>query len=392
MGSKFRFIVTTLSFIALTAAGQNKPDFQSVDSLTYKYYLSNEWEKLIKEGNNAIDNNIDYKYLRQRIGYAYYSKGNYIQAKKHFEKALAFDSFNDFTLTYLYYSYLSLGEDEYASLISAKMSDELRKQLNIRFFKPIESVDFEYNYKFVTSSLRSDPQYFHIGLNTILGARFSLYQMFGHYNQTYLVQQFGGYRKIPDTQPEYYALLKFAVSRHFIISSAYHYLNPTYDQVASPIHLGMIDISSGKGRFNLGLNVSVLNTSSYTVRQAGIRTVISFTNNVHMYFGSSLSMTFKRKEDHIIFTQTAGFKVYRNLWIEGNVTAGNFTDYHDHEAMYVYDFIDPTIFRTGITGLLYTGKHLSLWTNLSLEQKEYNSNTNYHYNQFSYLGGIKWKL
>jgi tetratricopeptide (TPR) repeat protein len=392
MGSKFRYVVIALLFIAFTVAGQNKADFQSVDSLTYKYYLSGDWDKLIIEGIKAVDSNIDYKYLRQRIGYAYYSKGNYNQAKKHFEKALTYDSFNDFTLTYLYYSYLFLGQDEYASLISAKMSDELRKQLNVKLIKPIESVDLEYNYKYVTSSLRSDPQYFHIGINSTLGPRFSLYQMFGHYNQTYRVRQLGGYSKISDTQPEYYALLKFAASQHFIISTAYHYLYPTYDQVTSPIHLSMIEISSDKGRFNFGLNASVLNTSSYTVKQAGIRTVISFTKNVHMYFGSSLSMTFKRNEDHMIFTQTAGFKVYRNLWIEGNVTIGNFTDYHDHEAMYVYDFIDPTTFRSGLTGLLYTGKHLSLWTNVSFEQKEYYSNTNYHYSQFSYLGGIKWKL
>jgi|WetSurMetagenome_2_1015567.scaffolds.fasta_scaffold02201_13 hypothetical protein len=392
MGSKFRFVVTALFFIAVTVAGQDRTDFRSVDSLTYKYYLSGEWDKLIIEGSKAIDSNIDYKYLRQRIGYAYYSKGDYMQAKKHFEKAMTYDSFNDFTLTYLYYSYLFLGQEEYASLFSSKMSVELKKQLNIRSFKPVESIDFEYNYKYATSNLRSDPQYFHIGLNSTLGPRFSLYQMFGHYNQTYLVQQFGSYSKIPDTQPEYYALLKFAASRHFIISTAYHYLYPTYDYVTSPVHLGMVEITSGSGRFNFGINASLLKTGSYSVRQTGIRTLVSFTRNVHMYFGSSLSMTSKQNEDHLIFEQTAGFRVYRNLWIEGNITTGNFTDYHDHEAMYVYDFIDPTTFRTGLTGLLYTGKHLSLWTNVSFEQKKYYSNTNYHYSQFSYLGGIKWKL
>jgi hypothetical protein len=111
-----------------------------------------------------------------------------------------------------------------------------------------------------------------------------------------------------------------------------------------------------------------------------------------MYFGSLLSMTLKQNEDHLIYTQTAGFRVTSNLWIEGNITAGNFTDYHDHDAMYVYDYIDPATFRAGISGLLFRGKHLSFWTNLSFEQKEYYSNTNYHYSQFSYLGGIKWKL
>lgn len=78
--------------------------------------------------------------------------------------------------------------------------------------------------------------------------------------------------------------------------------------------------------------------------------------------------------------------------MEGNMTVGNFTDYHDHEAMYVYDYIDPATFRTGLTGSFYTGRHLSFWTNFSFEQKEYYSNTTYHYSEFSYLGGIRWKL
>ena len=43
---------------------QNNYDFQSVDSLCYKYYLTGNWNELLKTGKDAIREGIDYKRLR----------------------------------------------------------------------------------------------------------------------------------------------------------------------------------------------------------------------------------------------------------------------------------------------------------------------------------------
>lgn len=48
-----------------------------VDALTYQLFQQKAWDNLIKEGNKAIQNGIDYYYLRVRMGIAYYEKGNY---------------------------------------------------------------------------------------------------------------------------------------------------------------------------------------------------------------------------------------------------------------------------------------------------------------------------
>ena len=40
--------------------------------------------------------------------------------------------------------------------------------------------------------LRSNPQYFHVGINSAIGSRLELYQMFSGYNQTVIVQQQDG--------------------------------------------------------------------------------------------------------------------------------------------------------------------------------------------------------
>ena len=63
---------------------QNKMSFESVDSITYRQYINNEWDSLIAVGKIAFNNNIDFKYLRQRVGYAYFMKADYYASQKHF--------------------------------------------------------------------------------------------------------------------------------------------------------------------------------------------------------------------------------------------------------------------------------------------------------------------
>ena len=108
MGSKNRYLIFVLFFFPTLLFAQEKLDYEYVDSLTYSYYKNGDWNKLISLGQSAIDNNIDYKYLRQRIGYAFFIQGNYNDAKYQFEKAHTFDSYDQFSLEYLYYSYLNI--------------------------------------------------------------------------------------------------------------------------------------------------------------------------------------------------------------------------------------------------------------------------------------------
>jgi len=392
MGSKFKCFLIGLFFLNLAAIGQNNSDFHSVDSLTYKYYLEGDWEHLISAGTEGIQNGIDYKFLRQRLGFAFYSKGNYYQASRHFEKALSFDSYDSFTLTYLYYSYLYCGQTESAVFITGKMPEDLRKKLSVKLFQPIESIELEYNFKYAASGLRSNPQYFHIGVNSNIGSKLALYQMFSDYKQSIKIQQFKQNENVRDLQPEYFALLKYSLSPHFMIMTAYHYLHPTSNIITSSANLGFLELSSDFGRMNFRINASVLKSSSYSVVQSGIKTGVLFSGSLNAYSISSLSMTSRQSITHFIFDQKAGFKIFKSGWIEGSVTAGDMTYYNDHEAMYIYNLIDATTFRTGVTLFIYAGKHITIWTNYSYERKEYFENSQYHYNQFSYLGGIKWKL
>ena len=117
----------------------------------------------------------------------------------------------------------------------------------------------------------------------------------------------------------------------------------------------------------------------------------NFPGRTGFYLSSTLSGLFKEDSNQLIYNQKAGARIFSKVWIEGNMSLGNMTNYNDYDGMYVYNSIDPMISRTGATLFLYLRK-ITLWASYSIEQRQYYENTKFHYNQFSYLGGVKWKL
>ena len=59
----------------------------SVDAQTYSLWQKKDWNGLIAAGKKALKADIDFYYLRVRMGIAYYEKKNYHMALLHFEKA-----------------------------------------------------------------------------------------------------------------------------------------------------------------------------------------------------------------------------------------------------------------------------------------------------------------
>jgi len=393
MGKKIRYIISFLTLVPLTLQAQEAKDFLKVDSLTYGYYLTGKWDSLIYLGNEAVGKNMDYKFLRQRLGFAFFSKSQYGSAQKQFLRALEYDSFDSFTLQYLYLSFLNDGNDDGASVIAGKMNRELRKSLNISLFKPIESIEAEYNYKYAGTRLRSNPQYFRIGFSSRLGPRVSLFQMYSNYSQTITIRNPISETYISDRQPEYYALMKISLSPYLKLKTAYHYLYTSWSVNSNSAHLGYLGLSADYNGFKLGTEYSLMNIDGKRISQAGLTAGFKSKGRSRFYLTGELSLLMNNYSlKSIIYDQRAGLRLSPKIWLEGNVTAGNLSDFNEFSAMYIHNTVDPTSFRSGSTIFLFPGSHISLWFNFSYERKDFYENINYHYNQFSYLGGIKWKI
>jgi len=378
-----KFITIVLVFIAVFARAQQASDFQLTDSLTYQYFIQGDWDNVITTGTAAIKNGLDYKHLRQRIGYAYFSKGDFYSAQKYYLKALEFDKYDALTMEYLYYCGINTGNSGSARLYAQKLPEEVKKILKIKSFQPIQVIDLEYNYKFINSDSRTDPSYMRFGINTLLGYRLSLYQSVSNYQQTV--------NGLKVKQSDYYALVNAAISSHFSASVAYHYLNTTSDGLKYPGKMAYISLNSQFNRFSLGLNGSVLKMNNKDFLQLGLQAGVVLPGKPSLYFKSSLSGVMESQNQHIVFAQHAGMKLFRTCWAEGNITLGKLQNYHDHHALYVYNSVDPTLFRTGLTLFWYLGRSLIFTTNYTFDTKQI-ENIGTTYNQHSISGGITWKL
>jgi len=118
-------------------------DFKTVDQKTYSFYENGNWDSVIYIGKIALKNNIDYYYLRLRMGIAYYEKTNYRLAALHFEKALKYNSSENLALEYLYYSYIFTNRKLEARVLTAKFSDQLIQKINPENKKVIDHIYFE---------------------------------------------------------------------------------------------------------------------------------------------------------------------------------------------------------------------------------------------------------
>ncbi len=317
------------------------------------------------------------------MGYAYFIKHNYYASQKQYEKALAFDENDAITHEYLYYCGLNTGNDAYSRYHAAKLSAELKKKLGIHAFNPIASVDVEYNYKYNNITTRSNPAYYRAGIYTQTGYRVSIYQSASDYKQTV--------NSVLIKQPEYFALINWSVTSHTSLSLAYHHLNTSLDGYKYPGNLVFGLLSTRINRFTLGLNGSFFRYDLGDFKQVGLQGGVTLPGKSGLYFISYLSGLIEKESSRLIFSQYAGTRIFKTLWAEGNVTFGNIQNYHDHNALYIYNSTDPTLFRTGLSLYWYVGKHLTLCGNYLYNTKQVEQTSN-QYIQQSFLGGLIWKL
>ncbi len=380
----YKFLVLFILLLPLLGSSQEKLNFHKTDSISYQYYLNGEWEKLIDLTKEAFRQNIDSKYMRQRAGYAYFMSGDYTAAGIQLKKAYAFDVTDEFTREYLYYAAVNTG-GENTRLYAQNLPVAVLTKLGIKPFNPLGMIDIEYNTKINQVNNRSNQIYYRFGISTDLGFRLSLYQAYAYYDQIIS----GGLTR----QPEYLALLKWSISPDWHVRAAYHRLFTSSANVSYPGNIGYFALSSQVNRFNFEVNTSVLKTSLATTQQTGLQATAFLPGRSNLYFTGSLVGIYENSSFRTIYSQTVGLKCAKNLWAEGNITFGNLKNYSTYSTLYVYNSIDPSVFRTGLSLVYYIGKHLSFIGNFTFDQQEIlNSNNNKYYYQYSYSGGLKWRL
>ncbi len=380
----YKYLVLGFLLLPAISFSQDKLTFQQADSLSYSYFQKGEWEKLKIFMQQAFKKEIDSKFMRQRAGYAYFVTGDFTSAKIQYEKAFEFDQSDEVTREYLYYASLNSGAED-ARLLAENLPAGVATALGIKRYQPVDLIDTEFNLKTNQTTSRSNQMYYRFGIKSDIGYRFSLYQAFSYYEQTISNQL--------TRQPEYLALVKWSLSPIFQVKAAYHHLASNAGSVAYPGDMGFIGLSAQFKNFSLEANTSLLKTSLATTQQTEFQAGIMVPGKANLYLKSAVIGMYESAASRTIYSETAGLRCTGNLWAEGNITLGNLKNYSSNNSLYVYNALDPSVFRTGLSLVYFLGKHLSVLGNFTFDQQKIESSSiNNLYYQYSYSGGLKWKL
>jgi len=448
-----RLTILVITFLLISNYSYSKKDtldFKTVDFKTYGYYMNQNWDSLIFLGNKALDNNIDYYYLRIRIGVAYFEKHKYQKAIIHFEHALKFNSQSEFAMEYLYYSYIYSGRETEASLLSKSFSDSLKSKTKLSKFKIVsgvyadggyiisnnekknQNIDFDGSENlFGEADLAKDKYYFHLGLQHNFGKKLSIYHSYNYLsiNNTKIVKTYNIIRVTDNYityQHEYYINANWFMKRGFIIIPAFHYsylkfkLGIINKDTVLKNYIGSLALSKYFSNSNVSLFLTYSDFDTSRQIQAGLLLTVYPFNNLKLYSTTGLinkndfSPPPPQESGHkgpntnitsgFVFYELLGFNYYKNNWLEISATYGNLKNYNEQNAMIIYNTPDKINYKLEANLLFQLNNKIMLsfgyqywdFTGSYLMQKStvpkdiQTINTNYQNHLIT--GGIKWNL
>ena len=437
-------IVATFSFSISFA--QSPLDFKTVDLKTYNYYMAAEWDSLIEIGNSAIHEEIDYYYLRIRLGISYFNKSNFRRAAIHLEKAMKYNSEDETALQYLYLSYINSKRTADANALVAQFSEPLKQRLNITKLKFINSIYFEGGPILSNNIMKNgniklnkglgvneeidfvdDVFYSHFGLRHNITNKISIYHSYSNFNiarQKHITIDFiDTLDNYFTKQNEYYINARIFIARGLSVTPAFHFIknkfstiNNVYFDFSNFKHVWSdIDTSFNSNIFSLSLSydysifnfglfgsLSELNNSKQSIGGASV--AINPKGNLNLYSFTSLAGMKDEDNGRLIFEQMFGLQCAEKCWLEASTTIGNLANYNEKNAFIVYNIPDKINFKIG-TSIIYSlsknielslrYQYISKENALILYQQQGNGNNNKSettYTNNSIIGGILWKI
>jgi hypothetical protein len=446
----YRIIPILFFLISVSSVlnSQVKHSKTEIDSITYNLYQKSDWGTLISEAENAMDNGIDFYFLKMRLGIAYYIIRNYSNAVNIFDKIVSENPKDTIAQEYLYYSYIFLNRESEARVLSEIMPPSVRKRLNIELPKFINGIYTETGItanKDLSSRNKNNPAgqyniygeqkvfnnsvYYNASLSHLINNRISLFQSYNFIgvNSSKVISDSKSKRQFSLTakQNEYYLNAKFNIGNGFELQGAIHYINleyqdvlykidssnitypPFYEPVKETLNDYVLLISAGKYTGNFKFNFT--NTFSQLNKAQQFQNQLSAyyfpLGNLNLYLISDFvlhteKLTGESPLTTAVFQPGLGFKVLDFLWMEANYTVGKLYNFNEMNAFIVYNSPDKIKNRLGINFILPLSEKVELSIRYQFyiqEQSVSYKNTDSTYgfqilnnNIHKLIGGLKW--
>lgn len=365
---KYYLIVLGVLFLQSTSCAQS---LLEIDTHTYQLFFSGKYDSLKLIGNEAIKNGNDFYFLRMRLGIVYYSEKNYEAALTHFAKAYQFNDVDSVLQEYLYYSYLFTNQQEYATILLSKCSEEIQKKLAYRpsgllkitlgsglsFTQNDEHFaqnDILQHQQYAEGYFSGDVVFGNLDLQSIHNKRIKMFHSFQIFNSTSLGRvespKFRFSEKTPNLNLQYNAGISWAFSRgwkaYFAAGfyrqsySIYQFVSfsPSLPDTVSKTKLfyqNFFDdyfsgtLGAGK-RFRYVapfLGIAIANFNKQTLLQAEVALTYYPLGNAHLYGTTTGAIITQNSKNQLVISQTIGGKIITQLWYEISGSYGNHQNY-----------------------------------------------------------------
>lgn len=360
--------------------------YQQADSVSNALYLAGSWPQLITSGKDYIQSGNDFPALRLRLAYAFFITQKYTDALQQYQAVLASDSYNQTARYFAYWSNCYLNRfaeaDYHASFIDPKMlSDEQIKPFGLTV------AGLESSLKFPEDHFRSDASFTRVFWGDRLGWRFDTEQSVAVYHQANQerFRQQNPDEKFDHNQFEIYEKLDYTISQKLSLLAAYHLL-----QTDKTNHVGLFGLKYAQNKLEAQADVNYAYLDRANVFQYNAKLRWYPLGNLDFYTITRGSFQQQYQKSFII-SELIGGKLLKNIWAETAATFGRQNNYLEYDALYVYNFVDATTFKSSETVYFRLNPHLLLPLTYMFERKN-NVYQNLYYNQHSISAAILWRF
>lgn len=408
-----------LVFFGITSwvvRAQNTDSLNSaeVEQRSYQYYLNNNWKSLNRLGNQAIDHEIDYFYLRARLGIAQYERGNYLNAHRHFQKALEYNTADTLMQEYLYYSQVFAGREREAIQSTNLYDSTLQIKLKTPKHKPLQFIYVEAGQKLAEFdrfdfNYIGDMTFLHLGIGQYFNRNIYLY-----HGYTYLTQEFNwGYFN----QHQYYLKADFVLKNGWTLSPAvsaiyleykdntvYTFFPPPPPPRIPPLPpplpfnfvkpfqwelywLGGLQVSKNLDFAKLSLSASYSSLNYQQQLQVSPELTLYF-------FGSRLSLISTALIQSTDLSQSVGLKeglfinFSKKIQLYSEIILNRSTQFNEKNGFLANNSDDLTTVRFAATANWNVNRGLQIYLGGQLEEKQQITTELYYYYN-TYMTGIK---
>jgi hypothetical protein len=335
-----RIVLIFAAVLAFTSNAFAQNEFKTLDAETYDYYLKGDYRNLKKSADKLLAEEIDYYYLRMRLGITAFNCQKYSESAANLKKALEFNSSDTLSPEYLYYNYLYSGRKADARLFLVTLPPESKDHILISAEKSFSYSVFAgssfsgFNQETPVStrlyreSLKSAYS-FYVGIEAEFFKRFSGTLAVTSFTKTgrYNAYEFRYGTDFSLTQAQIYGKLSAAFFPGWEISvfgntATYSALQVT-DSLINEFTAGA-GISKNWWRIRAEAEISVSNFSnSMQVREEGHITWLPQGNlNMYLTTGGMYQWDFNWGGTYQV-NEEIGYRITKNLWMETGFIMGN---------------------------------------------------------------------